>query len=331
MHKHLFRLLAVGLLAALGLTLFIHLLATTDDSKGGSMGTDADSQHGFFVFKPTLDTGDQFKINWESALGGFWPVFAGGDFYVVEGEAEFPFDPAKHKVLYHGQDREFSCCGPASIVEIERRPGEGELALVWVLDYAQGWRPTAAETTTDVLGQPTAPDTAAQERELRYVRAFIAEAGNGPSGPFETIQISNVGPYSRHPGFVAAETVLAGAGFLFWALSLARAETPSPTGDLSRLAGLVRRGRDYLRAQLRLQLLTGPILLMVGFFGAVAIDNGGLGFYDPSGFYSIWIAAAFIGLWLLAVVIWVVGLVRVLRSLRHYNKTPEPELGAPVA
>lgn len=331
MHKHLFRLIAVGLLAALGLTLFIHLLATSDNSKGGAMGVDADTQRGFFVFRPTLEVGDQFELNWEWAMGGFRPVFSGGDFYVVEGDAAFPFEPTDHKVLYHGRDTGTSCCGPSSTVELERKPGQGELSLVWVLEYEPGWRPTGSQTTTDLLGQPMASDTTAQERELRYIRAFIGQAQDGRSGPFELIRIAHASTYARHPAFIVVESLFAVAGVVFWALGLSRMPPLPATGDASRMAGLVQRGREYLRAQLRLHLLVGPLLLMVVAFGADALDNGGFGFYDPSGFYAGWIAAAFIGLWLLAVAVWVLGLVRVLRSLRHYNKTPGPELGVPVA
>src|ERR1041385_2579647 len=89
MNKHLSQLLAMGLLAALGLTLFIHVLATADNSRGGNWGIEADSQQGYFAYKPELEEGDHFRINWEWATGSFRPVFAGGDFYFVGGGGGF--------------------------------------------------------------------------------------------------------------------------------------------------------------------------------------------------------------------------------------------------
>jgi hypothetical protein len=332
MNKHLSQLLAMGLLAALGLTLFIHVLATADNSRGGNWGIDADSQQGYFAYKPELEEGDHFRINWEWATGSFRPVFAGGDFYVVEGTVDLPFQAAGHKVVYHAVDGDAGCCGPNSELDLERQPGQGPLTLVWVLDYDDDYRPTGAQTGTGLLGQPMAPNTTAQERELRYVDAFLNEAGAfGERGPISDLQIAHHSQLSRHLGFVVLESLLAASALVFWGFSLAPHAGPTEPGELAQLMRLVERGQEYLRAQLRLQLLVGPLLLMAGAFGAEALDNGGYGFYDPTGFYAGWIVGALIGLWCLAVVLWVVGLVRVLRSLRHYNKTPEPDLGVPVA
>jgi hypothetical protein len=94
------------------------------------------------------------------------------------------------------------------------------------------------------------------------------------------------------------------------------------------LVALVERGRDHLRAQFRLQLLVGPLLFIAAIFGTEALDNGGFAFYDPTEAYEWWIIGGLLALWLTALVIWFVGLIRVSRSLRHFTKTQEPDLGA---
>lgn len=328
MHKHRARLISIGLLAALSIAFLVQVLASSDSSVGGGFGYEADSEHGFYVLRPELAPGDHFRLGWEWVFGGFSPVFLGGDFYVIEGDADFPFQPADHRVLFHGQDAEAACCSHDSWLEMSREPDQEPLSFVWVLNYAEGWEPLGAQTTglVPLLG---GTDTSAQDRELGYIRAFIGAGGqNSMHGPFQNLDITQGGTLDRQQGFLWVEGLLATGAVAFWALSLSRPQPLAKGAGVAGLIALVERGRDHLRAQLRLHLLVGPLLFITAIFATEAIDNGGFGFYDPTGVYETWVIVGLLGLWLTALVIWIVGLVRVSRSLRHFNKTQEPDLGA---
>lgn len=322
MNKHRLRLVSIGFVAALAVTTFAHLSATGGASYGGNDGVEADASGGQYWLQPYTSAGDILEMNWESVGGAFRPVFTNAEFYVV-ADLQGDFDPDSSNIVFHATDDDPNRCCSAPSFQIKHESSVTRYTMLWVMDYAPGWAPIGAETTPGILGGGST-DTTAQERELTYIRAFMtAAADHDRRGGYQNLATTSADNLALHTPFIVAESLLVLAAVGTYGASLARPESPDADGVL----GIVQKGIRHLRAQVRLHVALGPLILIAGAFGAEAMDNGGFGIHDPAGIAGEWTVFMMIGLWLLAVVLWVVGLVRVLRALRHYNQTQEPDLG----
>lgn len=329
MNKHRIRLIAVGLVALLSLVTLSHLLATAGSHRAAGFGGEADEDGLTYVVTPQrTGPGDYITLQWEWFATAFQPVFILDAFYVV-ADMGSEFDPQSDRILFQATDIDPGyCCQSNRIYGDEFPQDADQISFVWVFDYRPSWEPSGAGDSDATILEESVPTSSsgsnAQQRELAYINAYALKAAQQDrQSVIETMDIQPASQRAAHPWFIAAEGLIGLAAIALWAASLARPEAPDAEGAM----GIVQKGVRNLRAQLRLHVMLGPLLVIVGLFGLEAMDNGAFGIRDPAGIAGSWTIAVMVALWSLAVAVWIIGLIRTIKALRHYNKTQEPDLG----